>query len=373
MGAADEVKDPAQPLRERMTLQTFGAHRVLDAVADGVLILADDGSIIDINVAAERLFNIDLARVEGRPVSELLSALAAIGSLEKLLERSVASGGIDAEIVDGNGGAFPVHVTVSESLENEGKQYVLVVRDFRPIRSAQQRVLETERLAAIGETMAALAHESRNALQRMQSCLTLLRLRTGEELHDLVDDMQEAQDQLQRLYEEVRSFAAPLQLRPELVDLNQLLEKTWRQLRVQWAPKQLVWDFAPERGKLKPKVRADATRLGQVLRNVLENAIQASPSGGRIAVDVAAAGSESKPMLCVSIDDEGAGIPEKDRARIFDLLYTTKPDGTGMGLAIAKRIIREHDGEIRVENSPFGGARVVILLPPASALTGGEP
>ena len=74
---------------------------------------------------------------------------------------------------------------------------------------------------------------------------------------------------------------------------------------------------------------ADATRLGQVLRNVLENAIQASPSGGRIAVDVAAAGSESKPMLCVSIDDEGAGIPEKDRARIFDLLYTTKPDGTG--------------------------------------------
>jgi PAS domain S-box-containing protein len=373
MGAGDDAKDPAGRLRERLALQTLGGHRVLDAVADGILVLAENGAILEINVAAEKLFKVDLAGIEGQPVSKLLPGLAAIGSLDKLLERSIAGGGIDAEVADGKGGDFPVHITVSESLENDGKQYVLVVRDFRPIRSAQQRLLATERLAAIGETMAALAHESRNALQRMQSCLTLLKLRTGDEVHDLVDDMQDAQDQLQRLYEEVRSFAAPLQLRPQLVDLCQLIEKTWRQLRVQWAPKGLSWAFAFERGKPKPKVRADERRLGQALRNILENAIQASPPGARIAVDVAEAESTHRPMLRISIDDEGPGIPEKTRARIFDLLYTTKPDGTGMGLAIAQRIIREHEGEIRVEDSELGGARVVTLLPRAGILAGGGP
>ncbi len=371
MGAVKQLKDPAEPLRERAALQSLGARRVLDAVADGVLILADTGALLDINTAAERLFSVELASVAGRPVADLLPALAGIGPLEKLVQRSVASGGIDAEIEDGHGGDFPVHITVSESLENERKQYVLVVRDFRPIRLAQQRILETERLAAIGETMAALAHESRNALQRMQSCLTLLRLRSGEEVHELVDDLQEAQDQLQRLYEEVRSFAAPLQLRLQIVDLRQLIEKTWRQLRVQWAPKALAWTLAPDPGE-KTKVRADSTRLGQALRNVLENAIQASPAGGRIVVDLASAGTPQRPVLRVSIDDEGPGIPEKSRHRIFDLLYTTKPDGTGMGLAIARRIVREHDGEIRVGGSELGGARVEILLPPAARLAGGE-
>jgi two-component system, LuxR family, sensor kinase FixL len=371
MGKADGLKDPTASLRERSAEHAFAARRVLDAVADGVLILADDGTIVDINVAAEKLFAVELTGVEGRHVSELLQSIAEIGSLERLLEQSVACGGIDAEIGSRRDGGFPVHITVSQSLESEGNRYVLVVRDFRAIRSAQQRILETERLAAIGETMAALAHESRNALQRMQSCLTLLKLRTGPEVHDLVDDMQDAQDQLQRLYEEVRSFAAPLQLSLELVDLPQLLDKTWRQLRMQWAPKRLVWAVTPEWRQMRTKVSADAARLGQVLRNVLENAIQASPDGGRVAVRASEITVGRRPMLRLSIDDEGPGVPAKNRTRIFDLLYTTKPEGTGMGLAIARRIVREHDGEILVEDSELGGARVVILLPPAKASMGG--
>jgi two-component system, LuxR family, sensor kinase FixL len=347
-----------RPVRERLQ-QTLS---VLDAVADGIVLIEESGAIAELNAAALELFGIGPDAAHGGSITDLLPDLAPLFPAGKLLAASRARGGIEAE-ASRPSGAIPVHITVSESLSRGGAEYILVVRDFRAVHSAQRRLLETERLAAIGETMTALAHESRNALQRMQSCLTLLKLRGGGEVQDLVDDMQEAQDQLQRLYEEVRSFAAPVQMRMRRTDARKLLEKTWRQLRLAWVPKRVRCEFDVVKEEPLPMVRADAGRLGQAFRNVLENAIEAAPPGTAIVVRTTLPGPVSDPSLRIDIEDEGPGIPATTREHVFDLLFTTKHGGTGMGLAIAKRIVHEHRGEIEIDGSELGGARVTVSLP----------
>jgi two-component system sensor kinase FixL len=354
---------PLQPLRRRLR-EALG---ILDAVADCIVIVDEAGTIIDMNAAAEGILGRTAAEVVGQPIAQSMPALASLLPARKMLERSLELGGLDAEIQSSTSGPIPVHIAISQSTKDGFSQYVLAVRDFRAVQQTQNRTLETERLAAIGETMTALAHESRNALQRMQSCLTLLRMRSDESEHELIDDMEDALDQLQRLYEEVRNFAAPLQLKRRKVDLHKLLDKTWRQLNVQWEHKGLT--FRILRSEATDAVlKVDATRIGQVFRNVIENAIHASPDGGEVTarLEDAAPGAAA---LEIAIDDLGPGIPVEVRARAFDLLYTTKQGGTGMGLAIARRIVQEHRGQIAIDDVERGTS-IRIVLPrqePASS------
>lgn len=334
----------------------------LDALADSVLVVGEDARIVEINDAAETLFALTRASAVGRDLAEMVPELAGLLPIRELLESSRAQGGIAAEITGARGAAVPVHLTVSESSSSGRRRYFLVVRDFRRVALAQQQLLRTERLAAIGATMAALAHESRNALQRMQSCLTLIRMRGAPPVLELVDDMQEAQDQLQRLYEEVRSFAAPLKLEPRPSDLRKLVGCTWRQLGLRWRVKDLDWSLdAGEAADTSAWI--DPQWIGQALRNVLENAIDAAPARSTVRCSVAGIGDDDWPALQIAVEDSGPGIPDESRERVFDLLYTTKPDGTGMGLAIARRIVDEHLGTMAVERASDGGARVVIELP----------
>jgi signal transduction histidine kinase len=315
------------------------------------------------------LFGRPLTELSGSSLSQLFPTLSSLLPISKLYAHSRVSRGIDAEAVGRDGSRIPVHITVSESVETRRKRYVLVARDFRAVRFGQQRVLHRERLAAIGETMTALAHESRNALQRMHSCITLLKLRGNADVQELVADLQDAQEQLQRLYEEVRSFAAPLRLQLRMVDIEHLLKRTWRQLRMQWAPKKIVWSSESAPGA-NAKIRADPARLGQVFRNVFENAIEVSPNAGRIAVRLAKTTKDGDPALEITIDDQGPGIGRELRNQVFELLYTTKQDGTGMGLAISRRILGEHSGAIAVGESILGGTAMVITLPLADGSEG---
>lgn len=337
-------------------------RRVLDAVADAALTVDADGSVRGANPAAERLFGMSLARMQHRNYTTLLPKFTGV-SIETLFERSRARRGLDADACDADGRRIPIHVTISVSADPRRAQFILAVRDFTAIRAAQQRSLASERLAAIGETMTALAHESRNALQRIQSCLTLLQLRTeSPETQELIDDMQDAQDQLQRLYEEVNNFAAPMPLSPEPVDLGAVLERTWQELELTWQAKSLQFLCADRtRGTL---VSVDRARISQVFRNLFENAIDASGPGGQIRAQVTREQrSDAQPVVAVAINDAGSGMPADVMEHVFDLLFTTKRGGTGMGLAIARRIVHEHDGAIELHSTPGRGTTATVRLP----------
>jgi signal transduction histidine kinase len=232
------------------------------------------------------------------------------------------------------------------------------------LQAAQQQALQAERLAAIGQTVAGLAHEGRNALQRSHGCLERLgwKLQGRPDELDLIARAQNAQDDLIRLFEDVQGYAAPVRLDRTLCDLVEVWQGVWVQL-------------APLRGgrdvRLYEEVRAgddlhcyaDPFRLGQVFRNILENALTACADPVRIEVKGSEVTLAGDPAVRVAVRDNGPGLNDEQRHSIFEPFYTTKVKGTGLGMAIAKRIVEAHGGRIAVGESPGAGAEIVITLP----------
>jgi signal transduction histidine kinase len=237
---------------------------------------------------------------------------------------------------------------------------VFVIRDVQQSDTAFLRMLRAERRAAVEETMNALAHDCRNALQRMQSCLTLMRMRGNEEVQFLVEDMQATQDRLHQLYEDAQIAVAPLQLDRREADVRKLVERVWRQLRLMWSEKAIEWTVRLD-GQAGTRANVDSLRLGQALRSVLESAIEVSPANGSVGCVFRRRANGNGGALELAIEDSGPAVSDHGNGHGF--LYRTKRRGSSVGLAAAQRIVVEHDGEILIDDRPEGGARVVITLP----------
>jgi two-component system, LuxR family, sensor kinase FixL len=240
---------------------------------------------------------------------------------------------------------------------------VWLVYDLTDLKHAQDRLIQSERLAAIGQMMAALAHESRNAIQRAQACLDMLELDVGNrpELLDLTVRAKRALDELHRLYEEVRGYAAPIKLDRQPCDLRALCRDVWAQIRETHTDKSI--EFQLETGDAWGSCVVDKPRIAQVVRNILENSYAACSDGGsiRIRCDQAKLGGAS--ALRISFRDDGSGLSDEQRQKLFAPFYSTKPKGTGLGMAIAKRIVEAHHGEIGVAVPDGPGAEIVVTLP----------
>ena len=236
------------------------------------------------------------------------------------------------------------------------------------LKQAQERLLQSERLAAIGEMMAGLAHESRNALQRSQACLEMLALEVQDRPAALnfVARIQKAQDHLHLLYEEVRDYAAPIRLRCEDHDLRMLLEETWEHLTVQHNGRDARLDFAD--GAERWICRVDRFTIGQVFRNIIENSLSACCDPVRISIHFQHVRLGDRPAVEVSLADNGPGLTSEARQKIFEPFFTTRTQGTGLGMAISRRIVEAHGGEIAVGSSDRPGtdrhgAEIILILP----------
>jgi two-component system, LuxR family, sensor kinase FixL len=243
----------------------------------------------------------------------------------------------------------------------EVRTVLAVGHDITGLQEAQQQALRLERLAAIGQVSAGLAHESRNALQRGQACLERLRwkLQGQPEALDLLARAQQAQHDLVRLYEDVREYAAPVKVEPAPCDLAAVWRQAWAEV-LALAPGR---DARLEAAAGECLVCGDAFRLGQVFRNLFENSLTACP--GPVCVTVACGPAElgGGPALRVAVRDNGPGLSEEQRRRVFEPFFTTKVKGTGLGLAIVKRIVEAHGGTVTVGGAPAGGAEIVFTLP----------
>jgi signal transduction histidine kinase len=228
------------------------------------------------------------------------------------------------------------------------------------LRESQAKALRAERLAAIGQMVAGLAHESRNALQRAQACLSVLNFRLADrpDLTDLLDRIQAAQDDLHRLFNNVRDYAAPIHLDLGPCDLAEVWRQAWADLEPlrQDGAACLTEEPAGDASCL-----ADAFHLRQVFRNLLENALGAG--AGRVVVGCARAELDGREAVRVVVRDNGPGFAGLDRAKIFQPFITTKVRGTGLGLAICKRIVEAHEGTIALGDGPGPGAEILVTLP----------
>jgi signal transduction histidine kinase len=231
------------------------------------------------------------------------------------------------------------------------------------LQQAQKRALRAERLAAIGQMVAGLAHESRNSLQRIQASLTRLsyRLQDNPEALGLVDNIQKAQDDLHRLFEEVRGYAAPIRLELLPCALDEIWRDAWADLCSAQMGRQAELRAEPDGTDLRCEV--SPFHLKQVFRNLFQNALAAAPDPVEVVVRCSDALVEGQAGVRISVSDNGPGFTDEQRQRAFVPFFTTKAKGTGLGLPICKRIVKAHQGTIELDASDEPGANIVITLP----------
>jgi PAS domain S-box-containing protein len=245
--------------------------------------------------------------------------------------------------------------------ECDTKHILIIGNDVTDLHEAQQRALQAERPAGIGQMAAGLAHESRNCLQRSQACLEMLahRLRGQPQALQLLVRTQRAQDDLQRLFEGVREYASPIHLEMQRCQLADVWRQAWEDL----APVRVDANacLVEETTGVNLECLASPYRLKQVFRNLFENALAAGAS--RIAVRCTPAQLDERPALEVAVQDNGTGFSPEERRRAFADFFTTKVHGTGLGLAICKRILEAHGGRIVLSEPAGPGAVIVLKLP----------
>jgi signal transduction histidine kinase len=207
-----------------------------------------------------------------------------------------------------------------------------------------------------------LAHEGSNALARTQSSLEMLSWEVEDrpQALELVGRIQKAQDHLKRLYEDVRGYAAPLKLECDAWELSAVWRQAWANLALQRKDRDATLTEHADSVDLRCAI--DQFRLEQVFRNILENALAACADPCRIDVHCTATEIGSRPAVQVAVRDNGPGLNAEQQQRIFDPFYTTKSKGTGLGMAIAKRIVEAHGGRISVA-ATSGGAEIRVVLP----------
>ena len=233
-----------------------------------------------------------------------------------------------------------------------------------------QQMKERDRLAALGEMSAGLAHEIRNPLAAIKGAIQYLEpRRLPEEDREFLEIIVEEVNRLNGVVTQFLDYSRPLKPSMAPSSVNEILEKTFRLLLAETPPQiEVRLDLAPA----LPRVLCDAEQLKQVFLNLALNAFQAMPRGGKLGVATRVErdelafwreGKRRRDMVEIRFRDSGPGIPEEARENIFVPFYTTKEKGTGLGLAICQRIVKAHGGSIAVRSAHGEGAEFVISLP----------
>ena len=263
-------------------------------------------------------------------------------------------------------GALDYVVKSPESLRGLPRLAERALRERRLLedrRRLELRVVEGERLAAIGTASAMLAHEISNPLTNMRMVIDLLRRRTArqgasdEEIAEALDHVMSQVMRLDGLLSEFAHLANPPSLHLIDVELERFVQAQIRAHRVsaEAAGVELTVNAAPS----LPRVRIDLGKMTQVLLNLIKNGIEAMPEGGRLTLSARAEGE----AVTLSVTDTGSGLPRD--VDLFAPFTTTKTGGSGLGLAIVRQIVAAHGGTIEADDAPPAGARFTITLPAA--------
>lgn len=253
---------------------------------------------------------------------------------------------------------------VLEARRKERRHAAIIREQLETVDATRARLAETEKLAALGQLAAAVAHEVRNAFAVIRSSAQGINETLSEEDEEGRESCSFIVAEIDRLTSVVNSllsFARPLRLAPRPVDVHELLDHAQLLARQELEAKQIRLvrdDVAP-----LPRIEADSDLVVQVLLDLLSNAVQATPAGSEVRL----AAQANDSVVEIGVADAGPGVPEDLRTRIFEPFFTTRDRGTGLGLAVARQIVEAHHGHIEVDDGPTGGACFRVSLPAASA------
>ncbi|MFN9720683.1 MAG: two-component system sensor histidine kinase NtrB [Planctomycetota bacterium] len=345
---------------------------VLNTAVDAIVTIDAGGIIQSLNPATIRMFGYSEAEMIGQNVSMLMPDPYQ-SEHDSYIRNYIDTGrafiiGVGRKVVarKKNGAEFPIHLAVSEFSVKQKRFFTGIIRDLTDLERVQRQLLQAERLAAIGQMVTGLAHESRNALQRAQACLDMLSLdlqESPEQLH-LARRATTALQDLHRLYEEVRSYAAPIHLEFRNCDLSTIWRKEWDNLAHLRRDKNVELIEAHDSEPVACDV--DVHRMEQVFRNILENAIHACAGQsvpGLVTIRSSRTEFNGLASVKVTVRDNGPGMTPQVASQIFEPFFTTKQKGTGLGMAIVQRILAAHAGSISAKSVSPQGAEIVIIVP----------
>ena len=250
-----------------------------------------------------------------------------------------------------------VAAAFADDEDQEGR--ILLARNVTGVRQMEKEVARSRHLNAIASLAAGVAHEIRNPLSSIKGFAVYFkkRLAGNREDEETAEIMIAETERLNRVISQLIEFARPLVLKKEPANLEDLVRQTVRLVTAEAEQNGVAVDIRA--GRELPRADVDPDKVRQVLLNIFLNALAAMPGGGRLSILL----NRREEFVEVEVSDTGEGIPRESLPRIYDPYFTSKPAGTGLGLAVAQKIMDAHGGAIQVESSEGTGTRVSLRFP----------
>lgn len=344
---------------------------IIENLAEGVIAIGLDAKVGVFNQSAEKLFGISRSLVLGKPVTD---AFRREDRLVEMLKKTLSEGRLFAEyeekIHQRFGSTLPVAITTSQvfGLDGAVTGAAALIRDLSGIKTLEAGSLRKERLAYIGTFAASLSHEIKNPLSGIRGAAQLLSKRVKEErLNEYLGIVIKEADRLNRIVNEMLDFARPAKLVRTNLNIHKVLDSVVLLVQEGLPSSSFVKGYDPS----IPDVFGDEGQLTQVFLNLVKNAKEALPREGRIQITtrmvtefhIVEEGSRGGKVVSVEIKDNGCGIKAEHLEKIFTPFFTTKPRGSGLGMPISLKIIKEHGGHLNIDSEPGEGTTVTVYLP----------
>jgi PAS domain S-box-containing protein len=349
-------------------------NQIMTRVQDGLLLLNAESRVVLASPSIDRFLGMRNTEIMGRDAGELFPEGHPIREVLQISGNQITPVEAAEVTLDGSSGVRRAAVSAQAISEGGSRMGTLVtLHDLDSFARIDNELEISERLAALGRVTAGVAHEVKNPLNSMRVWLEVLKtnLPAGPEPLEAVTMLDSEIERLDRVVKTFLDFNRPLELQWEEADLPHLLADALAAART-----------AIESGGITvrtnvpgefPAVRLDPELIHQVILNLVLNACDAMPPGGLLTISLA----QELEMVELSVADTGKGISAENQRKIFQLFFTTRPGGSGIGLANAFRFVQLHNGSIEFESEPSRGTTFHVRLPLAhagepSALRGGE-
>ena len=336
---------------------------ILDNSADMIVTTSLDSAVVEFNAAAERILGYSHEEITGTPWNRVYMDETEREKLTAYVRREESTQNIETVLRRKNGSTVEVELTLSPLRDNAGKTIgtVYIVRDVTHAKAMRLKLIQAEKMASIGQVASWIAHQIRNSLGRLLMHVHALRPpETGEASPKKAhDEFIVGIHEMDTLVTDLLEYSKTMTLHPAPMRLNASLDGLIATLVPDKPGSRLDVERVYE--PALPVIQADVFKVEQAIGNILKNALEAMPEGGKLRVTTRHVSQTRN--IAIRIEDNGPGIRPGDLPHVFRPFFTTKPHGTGLGLAMAARIVEAHGGTMRAENSSYGGALFTLILP----------
>ncbi len=344
-------------LFEQVALAEQELENIFESISDMVCFISKDYAVKSINKAVSKRLGKPPEEIIGKKCYEVFHGMKEPWSkcphhktveIKKAFIEEVEDDYLDGTFITSSS---PIFDTTGEFIGT-----VHVIRDITELKSLQERLVMTEKMAALGEVAAKVAHEIRNPLVSVGGFARRLEKKLNGNLKEYADIIVKEVERLEVILNEILGFVKEIRIVKEAVDSGRLVDDVIPLIKSEIDERNIVLVREIE----KPiEIYVDPGRIKEALLNVLSNAVQSIGDNGTIFIKTYVKDNAS----VIEIKDTGAGINEEDLLFIFDPFFTTKKTGTGLGLTITHKIIEEHKGHIEVESKPGKGSTFRVIIP----------